>query len=192
MPTVNGPPKWILAAVLGIILISTAFLGYAWTREPPVAAAQDVTTNGAPRVHALRVRWAPGGEVYASLRLENRSRLPVEIVDLVAENPDAPEGYYAAALRVPPDEGPVPRTDEPLQPFTLDGGASIRVVVVYRAAPCEALAEQPTPNTFSQFVSNTLRVRILGLLPKTLELTPGRMFVVPVPSRADCSAGGQA
>jgi hypothetical protein len=29
-------------------------------------------------------------------------------------------------------------------------------------------------------------------LPKTLELTPGRMFVVPVPSRADCSAGGQA
>jgi hypothetical protein len=185
----KGPVRWIVAVVVGVIVASGAFLAYAWTREPLVAAALDLGTNGAPRVHASRVRYAPGGEVYASLRLENRSRLPVELVGLVAENPNAAAGYYAAEIRVPPGDAEtvgVIRTDEEFRPVTLDGGASIRVVVVFRAAPCEALAEQAVPNTFSTFASVSVRIRVLGLLPKTQVLEPGRMFAVPLPSRADC------
>jgi hypothetical protein len=187
MTRVKGPVRWIVAIVVGIILVAVAFLGYAWTRQPLVAAALDLGTNGAPRLHALRVRYAPGGEVYALLRLENRSRLPVEIEELIAEDPNTPTGYYAAELRVAPGEQTVGVIGaEPFRPFTLDGGESLRVVVVFQAAPCEALAEQAVPNTFSTFASVSLRIRVLGLLPKTQVLSPGRMFAVPVPSRADC------
>jgi hypothetical protein len=186
MPVVRGPVRWIVAIVVLIIVVAVAFGGYAWTRQPLVAVALDLGTNGAPRLHALRVRYAPGGEVYASLRLENRSRLPVELVDLVPGDPSTPTGYYPAELRVLPDEGPAPVSDDGFEPLTLDGGESLRVVVVYLAAPCEALADQAAPNTFSTFASVSLRIRVLGLLPKTQVLSPGRMFAVPVPSQADC------
>jgi len=69
---------------------------------------------------------------------------------------------------------------------TLGGGESVRLVIVFRAAPCEALQDVPAPDTFSTFEAVTLRFRVLGLLPGSQTVRTGRLFSVPIPSQEDC------
>lgn len=182
----KGTSRRILVAGGVLVLIVAGFLGYAWTREPLGATPIGLGTNDAPKVHGQRVHYAPGGEVYVALLLENRGRLPVEIVGLVAEDPGTPAGYYAAEIRAALGVDAALTRTQAFHPVTLGGGAATRVVVVYRAAPCEALQVEEATDAFTMFLSVAVRIRILGVLPTTQVLETGRMFSVPFPSGADC------